>query len=74
MQEQEILARSAMGRSIVAVADDLGLTPEAVRRVLESIIARVGARSKIDAVMIVVRNGLIDLPTGLNRVLRMDAP
>jgi DNA-binding CsgD family transcriptional regulator len=63
VQEQEILARSASGWSIAAVADGLGLAPEAVQRSLDSIIMRVAARSRIEAVMIVVRQGLINLPT-----------
>jgi DNA-binding CsgD family transcriptional regulator len=66
-QEQEILARSASGCSITAVAEALGLAPEAVRWTLASIIKRVGARSKIEAVMIAVRNGLIELPTDAAR-------
>src|SRR5687768_16407024 len=61
--EQDILALSATGWSTSAVAEALGVAPEAVRESLASIITRVGARSKIEAVMIAVRNGLIDLPT-----------
>jgi DNA-binding CsgD family transcriptional regulator len=60
-QERDILARSATGWSATAVAEDLGLTPESVRRSLAAIIARVGARSKIEAAMIAVREGLIDV-------------
>jgi DNA-binding CsgD family transcriptional regulator len=62
MQEQDILARSATGWSTTSVAEDLGLTPEAVRQVLASVIKRVGARSQIEAVLIAVRGGLINLP------------
>jgi DNA-binding CsgD family transcriptional regulator len=61
-QEQDILARCATGWSAAAVAEDLGLTPESVCRQLASIIERVGASSKIEAAMIAVREGLIDLP------------
>jgi len=66
-QEQDILARSATGWPATAVAEDLGLTPEAVSGVLASIIERVGARTKIEAVMIAVREGLIELPTDAER-------
>jgi DNA-binding CsgD family transcriptional regulator len=62
-QEQDILAPAATGWSATAVAEELGLTPETVCRSLASAIVRVGARSKIEAVMIAVRHGLIDLPT-----------
>jgi DNA-binding CsgD family transcriptional regulator len=61
-QEQDILARSATGWSASAVAEDLGLAPESVCRLLASIVERVGARSKIEAAMIAVREGLIDVP------------
>lgn len=61
-QEQDILARTASGWSAVSVAEDLGLTLATVHWSLASIIERVGARSKIEAAMIAVREGLIDLP------------
>ena len=67
-QEQQMLALAATGWSADAVAEALGLPPEAVRRSLVSVIERVGARSKTEAVMIVVRNRLIDLPTEAGRV------
>ena len=62
-QEQRILALAASGWSTSAVAETLGLAPESVGRSLASTIRRVGARSKVEAVMIAVRNGLIELPT-----------
>jgi DNA-binding CsgD family transcriptional regulator len=74
VQERDILALSATGWRTVAVAEALGLTPEVVRRSLASTITRLGARSKIEAVMIAVRNGLIDLPTEPGRWLRIIAP
>src|SRR5215210_7232177 len=61
--EQQILALCASGWSAAAVAESMDLTPEAMDRSLASIIRRVGARSKIEAVLMAVRNGLIDLPT-----------
>src|SRR4051812_31036412 len=62
-QDQNILALAATGGTTPTVAKALGLSPETVRRSLASIIERVGARSKTEAVMIAVRHGLIDLPT-----------
>jgi DNA-binding CsgD family transcriptional regulator len=63
VQDQYILALTASGRTAIAVAETLGLTPETVSRSLASTIVRVGARSKIEAVMIAVRHGLVDLST-----------
>lgn len=62
-REQRALALSAAGWSTAALADDLALTPEAVGLLLASIVAKVGARSRTEAVLIAVRAGLIDLPT-----------
>jgi two-component system response regulator DesR len=60
--EQDVLALAALGHSPSAIAEMLGYTPEAVRRSLAAIMARVGARSKMEAVVLVVRHGLIELP------------
>jgi DNA-binding CsgD family transcriptional regulator len=67
VKEQEVLALASTGWSTVAIARALGLAPEAVRQLLASTIRRVGARSKIEAVMIAVRSGLIELPTDPER-------
>jgi DNA-binding CsgD family transcriptional regulator len=61
--EQRILARATTGWSITAIADTLGLAPEAVDRSLAAIIRRLGACSKMEAALIAVRRGLIDLPS-----------
>jgi DNA-binding CsgD family transcriptional regulator len=62
-REQHVLALAATGWTIAALADALNLTPEAVGVLIASIVAKVGARSKIEAVLIAVRTGLIDLPS-----------
>ena len=67
-QEQRILALAATGWTAAAVAETLGLAPEAIRVALASIVTKVGARSMIEAVMIAVRTGLIDLPTDDDQV------
>jgi len=69
-REQEILALSATGYDSETVADMLQLTPEVIREELSSIIQRVGARSKMEAVLIVVRRGLMDHPTPITPILR----
>lgn len=69
-RDQEVLALSATGHTPETVAEMLQLTTETVRDSLASIIRRVGARSKMEAVMIVVRDGLIDLPVRGVPVLR----
>ena len=60
--EQWMLVRAASGWRIAAIAAALGLSPDAVEGALTSIVAMVGARSKIEAVLIAVRDDLIDVP------------
>jgi len=60
--EREVLAVSATGLTTAEVADRLGLATSDVRRALASAVAKLGARSRLEAVIIAVRRGLIDLP------------
>lgn len=62
LDERNVLARLAQGYGVVAVAEVLGRPPELVRSALISAIAKLGARSKLEAVVIGLRKGLIDLP------------
>lgn len=57
-----MLASSATGLSVTGVAAAQNLTPEAVRDALRSAIAKLGARSKLEAVIMALRAGTIDLP------------
>jgi DNA-binding NarL/FixJ family response regulator len=60
--EQAVLAASVTGRGVADVAAFLELPSEAVRRLIASCVEKLGARSKLEAVIIAMRNGLIDLP------------
>lgn len=61
-RERAVLASSATGLSVTGVAAAQNLTPEAVRDALRSAIAKLGARSKLEAVIMALRAGTIDLP------------
>jgi DNA-binding NarL/FixJ family response regulator len=61
-RERAVLAASATGLVLTGVADALDLSPEAVRAALASAIAKLGARSKLEAVIVALRDGMIDLP------------
>jgi two-component system nitrate/nitrite response regulator NarL len=61
-QECTILAVSAQGLGVDAVAECLDLAPATVRGLLVTAVAKLGARSKLEAVVIALRRGLIDLP------------
>jgi two-component system nitrate/nitrite response regulator NarL len=60
--ERAVLAASATGLCVAEVADFLDEPPEAVRRALASLITKLGASSKLEALVIAIRRGLIDIP------------
>jgi DNA-binding CsgD family transcriptional regulator len=61
-READILRRMATGLSSAEVAADLGLTADAVREHLKAAMLKLGARSKLEAIIIAVRSGQIRLP------------
>jgi LuxR family transcriptional regulator, regulator of acetate metabolism len=58
-RERAVLATSAAGLVVAEVAVVLGLAPEVVRDALRSAIAKLQARTKIEAVVVALRRGLI---------------
>jgi DNA-binding CsgD family transcriptional regulator len=63
VHERAVLAAAVTSPGNAAVAETLGMTPAAVRSSLVAIKAKLGARSKLEAVVIAFRRGLLDLPT-----------
>ncbi len=59
--ERAVLAACASGLIITEVAEMLGQPAEDVRRSVASAIVKLGARSKLEAVVIALRRGLIAL-------------
>ncbi len=60
-QECAVLSASATGLSVTEVAERLSISPGAVRASVTSAIVKLGARSKLEAVLIALRRGLIVL-------------
>ena len=60
--EREVLAISAIGQSVAEVAAFLSQPTGEVRAALGTAIVKLGARSKLEAVLIAIRAGLIELP------------
>jgi DNA-binding NarL/FixJ family response regulator len=60
-RECQILRAFATGLSSAEAAERLGLPIDAVRGLAKSAIVKLGARSKIEAVVIALRRRLIDL-------------
>jgi DNA-binding CsgD family transcriptional regulator len=61
-QQRAVLALSATGLISADVAAVLGAPVDEVRSGLTSAITRLGARSKLEAVLVALRQGLIQLP------------
>jgi DNA-binding NarL/FixJ family response regulator len=60
-REIEVLQAFAGGMSTEEVATSLGISINTVRTHLKNILARLGARSKLEAVIMALRSGLIEL-------------
>jgi DNA-binding NarL/FixJ family response regulator len=58
-RECDVLAASARGALVSEVATELGLSREQVRASLTSAMRKLGARSKLEAVLIALQQGLI---------------
>jgi DNA-binding NarL/FixJ family response regulator len=61
-RERAVLAASATGLTLTGVAEALDLAPDAVRNALRSAVAKLEVRSKLEAVIVALRAGMIDLP------------
>lgn len=61
-READVLRAFARGMSTAEVAATLNITVHTVRTYLRSIMVKLGARSKLEAVVIALRSGLIGLP------------
>lgn len=62
-RERGVLAALARGASNSAIAGELHLSVHTVRNYVQSILNKLGAHSKLEAVSIAVREGVIDYPT-----------
>ena len=60
-REREVLAALARARTTAQIAEDLVLSQHTVRNHVRSILSKLGAQSKLEAVLTAVRRGLITL-------------
>ena len=61
-REREVLQAIATGLSPEQVADLLTISIHTVRTHLKNAMAKLNSRSKLEAVMLAIKHGLIDLP------------
>ena len=60
--ERRVLELAATGLGTTELADHLGMSVETVRGILRAVIDKLGARSKLEALIIAIRHRIIDLP------------
>jgi two-component system response regulator DevR len=63
-RELEVLDLLAQGRTNNAIAAHLHLSVNTVRNYVQSVLTKLGAHSKLEAVSMAVREGVIDYPSG----------
>jgi len=61
-RELEVLSITAMGLNTAEAADYLGISINTLRTHLKNILAKLNARSKLEAVLVAIREGRIDVP------------
>lgn len=61
LRERELLKLLANSKSVDEIAIDLGLSAHTVRNHVRSILSKLHARSQLDAVVIAVRAGLVEI-------------
>jgi DNA-binding NarL/FixJ family response regulator len=59
-REYEILTRLVAGKSGVAIAEELKITPLTVRTHVRNLMSKLGVHSRLEAVVYGVKNGLMD--------------
>ena len=59
-RELQLLNHLARGQSNKAIAEELHLSVNTIRNYMQSVLAKLGAHSKLEAVSTAVREGLID--------------
>ncbi len=62
-RERELLQHLAGGKTNKAIAADLHLSVNTVRNYVQSVLTKLNAHSKLEAVSTAVREGIIDYPT-----------
>jgi DNA-binding NarL/FixJ family response regulator len=61
-REREVLALLSAGRSTVLIAQHLVISPATARNHIQSVISKLGAHSKLEAVSIALREGIVIPP------------
>ncbi len=60
-REHEVLARLVRGESTSAMARSMGIRPSTTRTHVDSVLIKLGVHSRLEAVAVAVREGIVDL-------------
>ncbi len=60
-RETDVLRLLADARTVAEISEELHLSPHTVRNHVKQVLAKLGARSQLEAVVIAAREGLVDL-------------
>ncbi|MEM9463796.1 MAG: response regulator transcription factor [Actinomycetota bacterium] len=60
-RETDVLRLLATARTVTEISEELHLSPHTVRNHVKQILAKLGARSQLEAVVLAAREGLVDL-------------
>ncbi len=63
-REREVLERMARGQSAPEIAETLNIKTHTVRTHIRNLMGKLGVHSRLEAVMLALRLGLIDAPNG----------
>ena len=61
-REMEVLRNLAAGMSTPEIAEELGITRNTLRTHVHNIMGKLGARSKLEAVLTGIRQGIVEAP------------
>ena len=61
-RETEVLRSLADGMSTPEIAEELGITRNTLRTHIHNIMGKLGARSKLEAVLTAIREGIVEAP------------
>ena len=60
-RQLDVLRLLVRGRSTKEIADELNLSPETVRNHIRRLLSELGARTRLEACLVAIRNGLVPL-------------
>jgi two-component system, NarL family, nitrate/nitrite response regulator NarL len=67
-REREVLARLVQGESTSAMARSMGVRLSTTRSHIDSLLIKLGVHSRLEAIALAVREGIVDVATGISEM------